>query len=47
MHEAVKEGYGGGGGLRRGIIRREILGEGFLGALLDLQRGVEFGSGKV
>jgi hypothetical protein len=30
-----------------GIIRRDILGGGIFGALLDLQRGVEFGSRKV
>jgi hypothetical protein len=41
MHEAVKEVYGGGGVLRRGIIRREILGEVFSWIV---ERGVEFGS---
>jgi hypothetical protein len=41
MHEAVKEGYGGGGGLRRGLsFDGRFLG----GAGLDLQRG-EWSSG--
>jgi hypothetical protein len=48
MHEAVKEGYGGGGGLRRALsFDGRFWGDGFLGgggALLDLQRG-ELSSG--
>jgi hypothetical protein len=38
MHEAVKEGYGGGGGLRRGR------GMDFGGSLGFAERGVEFWS---
>jgi hypothetical protein len=47
MHEAVKEGYGGGGGLRRALSFDGRFWGWIFGALLDLQRGVEFGSGKV
>jgi hypothetical protein len=42
MHEAVKEGYGGGGGLRRGLSFYGRLGGLIFWGLLDLQRGVEF-----
>jgi hypothetical protein len=46
MHEAVKEGYGGGGGLRRALSFYGRLGIDFWGALLDLQRGeLSFGVG--
>ena len=45
MHEAVKEGYGGGGGLRRALSFDGRFWGWIFGALLDLQRGVEFWSG--
>jgi hypothetical protein len=47
MHEAVKEGYGGRGGLRRGDHSTGYRGL-FYGALLDLQRGeLSFGVGRI
>jgi hypothetical protein len=49
MHEAVKEGYGGEEVYEGHYHSTGDFGDGFFwgGALLDLQRGVEFGSGKV
>ena len=46
MHEAVKEGYGGGGGLRRDYHSTGDFWGWIFGALLDLQRGeLSFGVG--
>jgi hypothetical protein len=42
MKEAVKEGYGGEGGLRRERIRREIGIDFSLRFLLDWREGSEF-----
>ena len=44
MHEAVKDGYGGGGGLRRALSFNGILGIVLWGSPRFAERGVEFWS---